>query len=52
MALSQPRDVFGIDTICFYNRANGEFYGPPLRVLGGSELNFSGEVIELLGGQL
>jgi hypothetical protein len=50
MALSQPRSAFGIDSIAFYNRTSGEFYGAPLRVLAGSELNFTGEVIDLVGG--
>ena len=50
MALSNPRDVFGIHSIMFYDRADGSFYGPELRVLGGSELNFTGEVVELTGG--
>lgn len=50
MALSQPRSIYGIDSIAFYSRVDGSFYGAPLRVVGGAELNFSGEVIDLVGG--
>lgn len=50
MSFSDPRTVFGIKEVTFYNKTTGEFYGPPLRVLGGSELNFTGEIIPLNGG--
>jgi hypothetical protein len=49
MALSDPRVVFGIHSVSPYNRTTGSFYGI-LRVLGGSSLSLSGELIKLNGG--
>jgi len=49
MALSQPRAIFGVHSVSPYNRTTGEFYGI-LKVLGGSSLALSGELIELMGG--
>lgn len=49
MALSQPRAIFGVHSISPYSRSTGEFYGT-LKVLGGSSLALSGELIELMGG--
>lgn len=49
MALADPRIIFGVHTVTPYNRTTGEFYGL-LRVLGGSSLSLSGEVIKLNGG--
>lgn len=49
MALSQPRNIFGVHSVSPYSRTTGEFYGI-LKVLGGSSLTLSGEVIELMGG--
>lgn len=49
MALSDPRIIFGIDTVSPYNRNTGRFYGT-LRVLGGSSLSLTGELIKLNGG--
>jgi hypothetical protein len=50
MGVSQPRSIYGIDSIAFYNRTDGTFYGTPLRVVAGAELNFSTEIIDLIGG--
>lgn len=49
MALSQPRAFFGIHSVTPYKRDTGEFYGI-LKVLAGSSLTLSGEVVELKGG--
>ena len=49
MALSQPRAIFGVHSVSPYNRTTGAFYGI-LKVLGGSSLSLSGELIELRGG--
>lgn len=49
MALSDPRIIFGVHSVSPYSRTTGEFYGI-LRVLGGSSLSLSGELIKLNGG--
>ncbi len=49
MALSQPRALFGIHSVSPYSRTDGLFYGT-LKVLGGSSLSLSGELVELMGG--
>lgn len=49
MALSQPRALFGIHSVSPYSRTDGLFYGT-LKVLGGSSLSMSGELVELMGG--
>lgn len=49
MSLSDPRIVFGVHSVSPYNRTTGLFYGI-LRVLGGSSLSLSGELIKLNGG--
>lgn len=49
MGLSDPRIIFGIHSVSPYSRTTGEFYGI-LRVLGGSSLSLSGELIKLNGG--
>lgn len=49
MALSQPRNIFGIHSWTPYNRTDGTFYGTA-KVLGGSSLSLSGETIKLMGG--
>ncbi len=49
MALSDPRIIFGVHTVSPYNRITGEFYGI-LRVLGGSSLSLTGELVKLNGG--
>lgn len=49
MALSQPRTLFGIHEIVMYQRTTGIPYGS-LRVLGGSTLTVTGEIVQLLGG--
>ena len=49
MSLSDPRTIFGIHSVAPYSRATGEFYGL-LRVLGGSSVSLSGELIKLNGG--
>lgn len=49
MALSDPRIIFGVHSVSPYSRTTGEFYGI-LRVLGGSSLSLSGELVKLNGG--
>jgi hypothetical protein len=49
MALSDPRILFGIHQVSPYSRADGSFYGT-LKVLGGSSLSLTGELIKLNGG--
>lgn len=49
MALSDPRIIFGVHSVSPYSRTTGEFYGI-LRVLGGSSLSLSGELLKLNGG--
>jgi hypothetical protein len=49
MGLSDPRIIFGVHSVSPYSRTTGEFYGI-LRVLGGSSLSLSGELIKLNGG--
>ena len=49
MALSDPRIIFGVHSVSPYSRTTGEFYGI-LRVLGGSSISLSGELIKLNGG--
>lgn len=49
MSLSDPRIIFGVHSVTPYNRTTGSFYGL-LRVLGGSSLSLSGELIKLNGG--
>lgn len=49
MALSQPRSIFGIHQITPYNKVTKEIYGT-MRVLGGSTLSLSPELIDLNGG--
>lgn len=51
MALSDPRIVFGVHSVTPYDRTTGEFYGT-VRVLGGSSVSLSGELIKLNGGSL
>jgi hypothetical protein len=49
MALSDPRIVFGVHSVAPYSRTTGEFYGI-MRVLGGSSVALSGDLIKLNGG--
>jgi hypothetical protein len=49
MALTNPRVLFGVHSVTPYNRTTGDYYGE-LRVLGGSVLSISGELIKLNGG--
>lgn len=49
MALSSPRAFFGVHSVSPYSRTDGTFYGT-LKVLGGSSLSLSGELVELMGG--
>lgn len=49
MALSQPKTLFGIHQATLYQRLNGLPYGT-LRVLGGSTLSLTGELVQLMGG--
>lgn len=49
MSLTQIVDAFGVDSIAFYNRLSGIYYGR-LRVLQGSSLVLSSKLVELKGG--
>lgn len=49
MALSEPRNIFGVHSVSPYSRTTGEFYGI-LKVLGGSSISLTGETIDLMGG--
>jgi hypothetical protein len=49
MSLSANRIVYGIHSICPYQRANGLPYGI-LKVLGGGQLNLTAESEDLFGG--
>lgn len=49
MSLSDPRVIFGVHSVSPYSRTTGAFYGI-LRVLGGSSLSLSGELVKLNGG--
>lgn len=49
MALSNIRYVYGVHSFAPYSRTTGEFYGIA-RVLGGSSVSLSGELVKLNGG--
>lgn len=49
MALSDPRIIYGIHSICPYSRTDGMPYGI-LKVLGGGSLNLTAESEDLFGG--
>lgn len=49
MSLSDPRIVFGVHSMTPYSRTTGAFYGT-VKVLGGSSLSLSGDLIKLNGG--
>lgn len=49
MALSKPRTIFGIHQLTVYHQNSGLPYGT-LRVLAGSSLSISGEIVPLTGG--
>lgn len=49
MALSDPRNIFGIHSVAPYNRTTGEFYGL-IRVLDSSSIAINSELISLTGG--
>lgn len=49
MTLDAVKTLYGIHQATFYNRSNDVPYGT-LRVLGGSSLAISGEVVQLTGG--
>ena len=49
MSLSDPRIIFGVHSVSPYSRTTGEFYGI-MRVLGGSSISLSGELVKLNGG--
>ncbi len=49
MALSQPRQLFGVHSVSPYSRTDNQFYGY-LRVLDDSSLSIQGELIENYGG--
>lgn len=50
MSLTAVRPIFGIHSTTMYNRSTRVPYGRALKVLGGSSLVFSGELIKLMGG--
>jgi len=49
MALKKPRTLFGIHEAVLYFQNSGKPYGT-LRVLAGSTLTLSGELVSLTGG--
>lgn len=49
MALTNPRVLYGIHQVTLYNLADGLPYGT-LRVLKGSTISLSGELVQLTGG--
>lgn len=49
MARGAPRSIFGVHGVTPYNRTTGLPYGE-LRVLSGSSLSLTGELVELMGG--
>ena len=49
MALSQPRTLYGIHELVIYHQNSGLPYGT-LRVLAGSTLSLTGELVQLTGG--
>jgi len=49
MSLGTPRNIFGIHSITPYNRTTGKPYGI-LKVLGGANLELTGELEDLYGG--
>ena len=49
MALSEVRPIYGIHNVTFYKRTDRLPYGT-LKVVGGSSLGLSGEIIKLEGG--
>lgn len=49
MALSKPRSIYGIHQVTIYHIATALPYGT-LRVLAGSTLSLSGELVQLTGG--
>ena len=50
MGQTQPKTVFGIHSMTFYDRESFKPYGPSARVLQGSTLTLEGEIVELFGG--
>lgn len=50
MTFDPSRIFFGVHSFTAYRRSNGVPYGQEIRVLKGSSLALSGEVIELFGG--
>jgi hypothetical protein len=50
MAMSDPRTIFGVHGVTAYGRTDGLPYGPMLRVLEGSSISMSSDLIELMGG--
>jgi hypothetical protein len=49
MALSAPRNIFGVHSVSPYSRTDRTFYGI-IKVLKGSSLSLSQESVELMGG--
>lgn len=49
MPLPQPRTLYGIHQVTFYNRNDALPYGT-VRVLGGSSISLAGELVPLNGG--
>ncbi len=49
MALTQPRQLFGVHSFSPYSRTTGVPYGI-VKVLGGASLSIEGELVESMGG--
>lgn len=49
MALKAPRTLYGIESVTMYHRDSGLPYGT-VRVLGGSSIAMTGELVQLTGG--
>lgn len=49
MARSDPRSIFGVNSVTFYSRTTGIPYGE-LRVLAGSSIALEAELVEQMGG--
>jgi len=49
MPLSNPRTIYGVHEVVIYHRSTGLPYGT-LRVVGGSSLALTGELVNLMGG--
>lgn len=50
MGVTNPRNIFGIHSIMFYNRADRKPYGPPLKVLKSGGIDMPADFEDLTGG--